>query len=114
MSIFEESIDSSRDLMVTVCFYESSFSHIFYKGYVTYVGKTSMEIRIDIAHSEKPKDHLGSAYFMFVARDARDYTKACVLPQLSFEGEEDPDRCTLRQELGREKKDRRIKESQVP
>lgn len=67
-----------------------------------------MEIRVDIAHSNDPKDQLGSAYFMFVARDANDYSKSYPLPELSFEGEEDVKKAMLRFEYGRKNKERKM------
>lgn len=72
-----------------------------------HVGRTSMEIRVDISHSEKPEDYVATAYFMFVARDAEDYSKAFPLPELTFEGEEDVKKCMLRKEYGIKNKERR-------
>jgi len=94
MEIFESQIDSSKDLYLT--------------AYACYVGKTSMEIRVDVSHSEEPKDLIAAAYSMFVSRDAQDYSKAYVLPDLSFEGENDEAKCILRQEYGKRNKQRRI------
>lgn len=44
---------------------------------------------------------------MFVARDANDYKKSYLLPQLSFEGESNPKKCLLRDEYGKRNKERR-------
>ena len=72
-----------------------------------------MEIRIDISHSENPQDMAGSAYFMFVARDATDYSKAIELPELSFEGEKDAKKCALRNEYGKKNKSKKKLFSEV-
>lgn len=93
VALFENQLQGTKDLLLT--------------GYVCHVGKSSLEIRVDISHSEDPKDQAGSAYFMFVARDAKDYTKAFALPELSFEGEKDEKKCILRDEYGKRNKDRR-------
>lgn len=78
-----------------------------------HVGRTSLEIRIDISHSEDPQDMAGSAYFMFVARDAHDYKKAVELPELSFEGEKDARKCGLRNEYGKRNKEKKKLFSEV-
>ena len=67
-----------------------------------------MEIRVDVSHSEDPKDQIASAYSMFVARDVQDYSKAFPLPELSFEGENDEAKCLLRQEYGKKNKKTRM------
>ena len=72
-----------------------------------------MEIRIDISHSESPEDQVGSAYFMFVARNATDYSKAFTLPELSFEGEKNPNKCVIRNEYGKRNKERKKSFSEV-
>jgi len=72
-----------------------------------------MEIRIDITHSEAPEDQVGSAYFMFVARNATDYSKAYTLPELSFEGEKNPKKCIIRNEYGKRNKERKKSFSEV-
>jgi Acyl-CoA hydrolase len=59
-----------------------------------------MEIRIDVSHSEDGRDLVATSYFVFVSRDAASQTKAVPVPQLSFEGEEDIESCTLRYEYG--------------
>lgn len=66
-----------------------------------------------MSHSEDPTDQVGSAYFMFVARDAKDYTKAFVVPELSFEGEKDQQKCVLRDEYGRRNKEKKKSFSEV-
>ena len=65
-----------------------------------------MEIRIDV--SEVGDVPICSAYFMFVARDASDYTKSYPIPQLTFDQEDDPEGCLLRQEWGNKNKHRRM------
>lgn len=80
---------------------------------MTYAGKTSMEIRVDISHSEEPEDQVGVAYFMFVARDTNDYSKAYPIPDLSFEGENNIEKCFLRLEYGKKNKKKRIEFSAV-
>jgi acyl-CoA hydrolase len=77
------------------------------------VGKTSLEIRIDISHSDVPEDQVGSAYFLFVARDATDYTKSYKLPELSFESEKNPKKCLIRDEYGKRNKERKKMFSEV-
>lgn len=67
-----------------------------------------MEIRVDVSHSEDPKDQIAAAYSMFVSRDAQDYSKTYPLPDLSFEGENDEAKCLLRQEYGKKNKKRRM------
>jgi len=93
VAIFESNIRSDKDLLFT--------------GYVCHIGKTSMEIRIDISHSESPDEQVGSAYFMFVARDATDYSKSFKLPELSFDGEKNPKKCVIRNEYGKRNKERK-------
>jgi len=108
MEIFESQIDSSKDLYLTVTNLSYFITINLLKAYVCYVGKTSMEIRVDVSHSEDPKDQVAAAYSMFVSRDAEDYSKTYSLPDLSFEGENDEAKCLLRQELGKKNKKRRM------
>jgi len=59
-----------------------------------------MEIRVDVSHSEDGRDLVASAYFVFVARDAKSQTTAVPVPELVFDGEEDIKGCTLRFQYG--------------
>jgi len=72
-----------------------------------------MEIRVDISQSEDLEDQVGSAYFMFVARDTNDYSRGYPIPDLCFEGEDNIEKCFLRLEYGKKNKQKRIEFSAV-
>jgi len=87
-------------------------------SYPSYVGSTSMEIRADISNDPNDSDEgfLGTAYFMFAARDAKNYKNKMTIPQFNFEdlvseGGDELKKAKLRFELGLEKKKERISES---
>ena len=50
---------------------------------------------------EQNDDYVGTASFVFVARNKDDHTKAIAVPRISFEGEDDVEKCELRYELGK-------------
>jgi len=85
--LFEEVISTDRD--------------IFISSYVSYAGTSSLEVQVDVTYTDDPHTILSSASYVFVARDALDYSKAKKVPKLVFEGEDDPEGCLLRYEYGK-------------
>lgn len=85
--LFEDTISSQKDLFIS--------------SYVCYAGKSALEIRVDVTYTDTPDTLLASAYYVFVARDAQDYSKAKTVPRLVFDGEYDINSCILRAELGK-------------
>ncbi|EWS71007.1 thioesterase family protein (macronuclear) [Tetrahymena thermophila SB210] len=67
------------------------------QGYITYAGTSSMEIQLDLFQEGDLK---ASALFLMVARDANDRSKSYQVPVLKFEGEQDIQKCQLREHLG--------------
>lgn len=59
-----------------------------------------MEIRIDMSQGEKDENQIGTAMLVFVARDAKDGSKAAQAPKLVLNQEEDKHGAQLRYELG--------------
>jgi uncharacterized protein (TIGR00369 family) len=57
---------------------------------LTYVGRTSLEVRVNV-HAEDPISgvitHTNSAYFVFVALDEKG--KACIVPEIEFETDDE-------------------------
>ena len=53
------------------------------EGYLNHVGKTSMEIEINVIQENKLK---ANSLFTMIARDAKDPSKGYPVPALSFEG----------------------------
>jgi acyl-coenzyme A thioesterase 9 len=93
-------------------------------AYPTYTGDSSMEIRLDIYNNnsdytescDKENDHfLGSAYFVYVMRDAKDYSKKKKVLAINFSNydnsEEDKKRALIRYDIGKENKLQRIENS---
>jgi len=88
-------------------------------SYPSLIGSSSMEIRADFSSDPDDSDagFLGTAYFMFAARDAKDHSKKLSLPKCDFtEGKcfEDIDelnKAKLRFEIGAERKLEKIEES---
>lgn len=72
---------------------------LFLDGYVTSVGRTTIEVRIDISGKETGKFY-SSCFYLFAARHRDDHSKGFEVPKLIFEGERDPQLCQERQELG--------------
>lgn len=85
--LFEEVISTDRD--------------IFISSYVSYAGSSSLEVQVDVTYTDDPHVIIASASYLFVARDAIDYSKPKKVPKLVFEGEDDPDGCILRYEYGK-------------
>lgn len=84
--------------------------NILINAYPTYVGKSTVEVRTDLL--QKPDDSqeetlAASAMFLLAARDSEDYSKPHILPGLSFEGENDVEKCQLRFELGKLNQEKR-------
>eukprot|EP01017_Pseudomicrothorax_dubius_P039025 TRINITY_DN5934_c0_g1_i1.p1 TRINITY_DN5934_c0_g1~~TRINITY_DN5934_c0_g1_i1.p1 ORF type:complete len:388 (+),score=79.32 TRINITY_DN5934_c0_g1_i1:128-1291(+) len=77
-------------------------------SYPTYVGTSSVEIRLDVASRVGEKEiPVGSTHYVMIGRNATDHSKPFQVPRLSFEGETDPQRCALRFELGKRNQVRR-------
>jgi acyl-coenzyme A thioesterase 9 len=82
-------------------------------SYPTYVGSSSMEIRMDLFDSEIQieENFLGSAFFMYVIRDGKNYSLKKLIPQINNEMIEnllEREKAKLRYEIGNENKEKRI------
>ena len=44
---------------------------------------------------------MAAATFLLVSRDHNDFTKPFKMPKISFEGEEDIEKCEIRYEIGK-------------
>lgn len=53
------------------------------EGYLTHVGKTSMEIEINVSQDNKLR---ANSIFTMIARSSKDQNKGFEVPALSFEG----------------------------
>ncbi|EGR29563.1 thioesterase family protein, putative [Ichthyophthirius multifiliis] len=68
------------------------------QGYVTYVGKTSIEIQLELFQNDELK---ASAQFLMVAKPNNEIQKQDFqVPILKFEGEDNISRCEMRQYIG--------------
>ena len=84
--------------------------NIVINAYPTYVGKSTVEVRTDLLQkidNAKEETLAASALFLLAARNTKDFSKAYTLPRLSFEGENDIEKCILRYELGRMNQEKR-------
>ncbi|EAR99776.1 acyl-CoA thioester hydrolase CGI-16 (macronuclear) [Tetrahymena thermophila SB210] len=108
--------------LVTACvdnveFYSdlSTQKDIYLKGYVTYVGRTSIEVKIDMYQpSDKGEEDLvGTSYFLMVARNSQDHSKSVEVPKLSFENEFNKDACLYREQIGFQNQKARKLKSQM-
>lgn len=93
-------------------------SPLIINAYPTWIGTSSMEIRMDLFDNPglQNESFLGSAYFLYVLRDGSDYSKKKVIPALNsdlIEDEEEKGKAKLRQEIGLENKNDRIKSVQT-
>ena len=104
---FYAPIDANSDLIIT--------------SYASYVGSSSIEVQIDLWQDQPAKDNgftddgqslKASAVFLFVARDKKDHSKSFKVPALSFDGEEDAERCNMRYQIGLKHQQKRKRESQ--
>ena len=103
--------------MMTVCVDHLKFfrqirgdRNIVINAYPTYVGQSTVEIRTDLLQKEdnaKEETLAASALFLMAARNTQDYSKPFILPKLSFEGENDIEKCVLRSELGKMNQEKR-------
>lgn len=92
-------------------FYTSEHSideDLIIDGYLTYTGKSSMEVRLDVMNSKEQL--IISAYYVFVSRCNKTH-KSFPVPQLDWEGEWEPEKCSLRYELGKENQASRVEKS---
>jgi hypothetical protein len=60
-----------------------------------------MEIRVDVSSCAEKDTLAASAYYVFVARDAKDSTKSRPVPELVFDGEKETELCMIRQQYGK-------------
>ncbi len=84
--------------------------NIVINAYPTYVGKSTVEVRTDLLQkldNEKEETLAASALFLMAARNTQDFSKAYTLPRLSFDGENDIEKCILRFELGKMNQEKR-------
>jgi len=84
--------------------------NILINAYPTYVGKSTIEVRTDLMQKidgEKDETLAASALFLLAARDTKDYSKSFNLTKISFEGENDIEKCLLRSELGKLNQEKR-------
>lgn len=83
-------------------------------SYPTYIGSSSMEIRMDLFENEdlKEENFLGSAFFMYVIRDGKNYSQKRLIPQTNndlIENGLEKEKAKLRFEMGNENKEKRVK-----
>jgi acyl-coenzyme A thioesterase 9 len=95
-------------------------NRLIINSYPTWTGESSMEVRIDMYNgencSECDESFLGSAFFMYVMRDAKNYKQKMKVASLDLDSLTNKDekmKAMLRQEIGNENKKLRIKKSQV-
>jgi len=87
-------------------------------SYPTWVGTSSMEIRMDLFSNRNLTDEafLGSAFFMYVMRDGSDYSKKKLISPLKTDkilDYKEREKANIRFEIGLENKKQRIKDSQT-
>ncbi|KRX10446.1 hypothetical protein PPERSA_08748 [Pseudocohnilembus persalinus] len=92
---FYKKLQTDRDLIII--------------SYPNYVGKTSLEICIDMLQpDDNGKEELrATASFLMVARQKKDHSKGYKVPQMSFQGEHDIERCKMRFAVGNKKNQKR-------
>ena len=80
-------------------------------AYPTYTGHSTIEIRTDLLQRDSSGEETlaGSSFFLMVARSVDRY-QAYQVPRLVFEGENEVDKCLLREELAQIKQKRRKEE----
>jgi acyl-CoA hydrolase len=84
-------------------------------AYPTFTGDSSLEIRIDLYNDEAGSNFLGSAFFVYALRSAKDYKIKMKTKQLiydNFEGDEKK-KAMLRFEIGKESQALRIREHKI-
>eukprot|EP01017_Pseudomicrothorax_dubius_P031479 TRINITY_DN4028_c0_g1_i6.p1 TRINITY_DN4028_c0_g1~~TRINITY_DN4028_c0_g1_i6.p1 ORF type:complete len:434 (+),score=51.65 TRINITY_DN4028_c0_g1_i6:124-1425(+) len=86
----------------------STTDDLILTAYPSYVGNSSVEVRVEVASRVNNQDvGIATTHFLMVARSLEDHSKPFKVPRLSFEGEDDPARCELRNELGKRAQVRR-------
>ena len=73
-------------------------SSVFHSNqtYVTYVGKSSLEIRLDVFQGAKEELYVTTVAYLFAARDFANPMKSIKVPELDLSQEEDPEKAKIR------------------
>lgn len=108
--IHDEPLSHACTMMTVCCDHLKFFRpirgdrNIIINAYPTYVGSSTIEVRTDLLQctdNSTVETLAASSLFLLAARTCQNFNKAYTLPRLSFDGENDIEKCVLRSELGR-------------